>query len=147
MAVSPIPPGHQAVTPFLIVDAASEMVAFLREAFGAEELRRTQAPDGRVVYTKVRIGDSLLELSDAHGDYVPTSAAFHLYVPDADATHAAAVRAGASSIMDPTDQFYGDRESGVLDPFGNHWFIATRKEDLSPEELERREREFLESQD
>ncbi len=101
----------------------------MRQAFGAEEVFRANLPDGSIMHAEVRIGDSLVELADGGGRWQPRPAAIHLYVGDADATYARALRAGATSLIAPTDMPYGDREGDVKDPLGNHWYIGTHKLD------------------
>ena len=106
------------------------MIDFLKEAFGAEETGRAQSPDGTIAHAKVRIGDSILEMGEAHGEYQPMPAVFYLYVNDVDAWYQRAVAAGATSQGEPTDQPYGDRVAGVMDPFDNVWYIATHIKDV-----------------
>jgi uncharacterized glyoxalase superfamily protein PhnB len=123
-----IPAGFASLTPYLIVPGADRFIEFVKQAFGAEELARYGDPGGAVVHAVVRIGDSVLELSDGSEAWPPRPAALHLYVPDADATYATAMAAGARSLLAPTDMPYGDREADVTDPFGNNWYIATRRQ-------------------
>ena len=123
-----IPAGFSSVTPYVIVRGADEFIAFVKQAFGAEEIFRMNLPDGTIGHAKVRIGDSMLELSDGGEAYPPRPIAIHIYVPDADATYARATAAGAKTLIAPTDRPYGDREADVTDPFGNNWYIGTRKE-------------------
>lgn len=115
----------RSVTPHLNPLRATRMIEFFEKAFGAEEVYRAQSPDGVVHHAQVRIGDSLIGMSDAHGPYQPTACTLHLYVPDADAAYERALRAGATSIQPVVDQPYGERNGGVQDPFGNRWFVAT----------------------
>lgn len=139
MAVKAIPDGFHSVNSYLVVDGADKFIDFLKQAFGAEEIERLSRPDGKIAHAEVRIGDSIIMLGEAGGDeWKPTSAAIYLYVNDADATYKSALEAGAVSLMEPVDQFYGDRNANVKDPFGNLWFIATHVEDVSPEELTKR---------
>jgi PhnB protein len=123
-----IPPGSPAVVPYLIVDRSPELPDFLVQAFGAEVLfRMPEAPSGGY-HAEVRIGDAHVMMGGMLPKQDPIMpAALHLYVPDVDAAYQRAVDAGSQSIFPPTDQFYGDRESGVRDPFGNTWYIATHK--------------------
>jgi PhnB protein len=123
-----IPPGSPSVVPYLIVDRSPELPDFLERAFGAEVLfRMPNAPSGGF-HAEVRIGDAHVMMGGMLPKQSPTlPAALHLYVPDVDAVFRQAVDAGAQPIFPPTDQFYGDRESGVKDPFGNTWYIATHK--------------------
>ena len=136
--VNPIPAGYHSVTPYLIVDGAARLIEFMQQAFGAEEIYRSAKPDGTLGHCQVRIGDSMVELADGNEQWKTMRSALHLYVPDTDATFRRAIEAGATSLFEPADMFYGDRSGGVVDPAGNHWYIATRKEELSEEEIERR---------
>ncbi|HKO00302.1 MAG TPA: VOC family protein [Thermoanaerobaculia bacterium] len=115
------------VIPYFVVNGASEMITFLEEAFGAKEDARFKTPDGKIMHAAVRIGDSMLELGDASGQYPPMNFGIHLYVRDADAVYRSALRAGATSVREPADQFYGDREATVNDRWGNQWYIATHQ--------------------
>ncbi len=138
MAVDPIPAGYHSVTPYLVVTGVGQLIPFLEKAFGAKETFRMDQPDGTVGHAEVHIGDSIVMMGDAGGQWSPMPAMLHLYVPDVDATYRAALDAGATSIREPTNQFYGDRSGVVSDPSGNQWSIATHVEDVSPEEMERR---------
>jgi PhnB protein len=144
MAVKPIPEGFHSVTPALNVQGADKLIDFLGRAFGAKEISRMQAPGGPIMHGEVRIGDSMVMLSEAMEEG-PTTSSLMLYVEDVDAVWKQAQEAGATSIMEPTDMFWGDRFARVKDAFGNRWGIATHKEDLSPEEIERRGREWMAS--
>ena len=126
-----IPEGLRDVTPYLALEKTKPFIQFLKEAFGAEEKLVVPSRDGGVAHAKIAIGDSILEMSDAHGPYRPMPSALHLYVPDTDAVYEQALRAGAKSLMPPADQPYGDRSAGVTDPFGNQWFIATHIKDVA----------------
>jgi PhnB protein len=121
---SPVPEGLHSVNIYLSPRGTPSLIDFLTRAFGAEETMRHEI-EGTVVHAKVRIGDSILEMGEAHGQYGPMPCAIHLYVPDADATYSQAVAAGATSINAPADTPYGDRYAAVRDPHGNQWFIAT----------------------
>ena len=132
-----LPEEFYSVTPFFHVAGAAKMIDFLKRAFAAEEVQRVD-DDGDVHYAKIRIGDSNIELSEAHGEWGPRPVQTYLYVNNADATYASALDAGATSVIELSDVPWGDRNGGVKDPFGNTWFIATHKEDVSPEELARR---------
>jgi PhnB protein len=126
-----VPEGLRAVTPYLALSEAAPFINFLKAAFGAEEKLLVQSPDGVVLHAKIRVGDSILEMSDARGPYQPMRSALHLYVPDTDALYEQALRAGATALYPPADQPYGDRSAGVRDPFGNLWFIATHMRDVA----------------
>ena len=138
MAVKPIPDGFHTVTPYLVVDGASKLIDFLKQAFHAQEVHRNSGPDGSVMHAQVRIGDSMVMLADAVGEHKAMPTAIYLYVTDTDRLYKRALDAGATSMGAPADQFYGDRSGGVKDPSGNHWWIATHKEDVSPEEMAKR---------
>ncbi|HKE14006.1 MAG TPA: VOC family protein [Kofleriaceae bacterium] len=137
-AKSHIPEGLRAVTAQLVVADARRLIAFCEAAFGAEVMDLMPAPDGGVMHGHMRIGDTVLFLSDAKGFAVPTAANLFVYVPDADRTVAAAVSAGAKVAVPLADMFWGDRWGMVEDPFGNIWQIATHQEDLTPDEMKRR---------
>jgi PhnB protein len=118
------------VTPHLYAVQPVQLIKFLQEAFGGEEVYRAELPDGGIPHAQVRIGDSIVALAGGHGPYQPTPSTLHLYVPDTDVVYAQALAAGAVSIQAPADQPYGDRSAGVTDPFGNRWFIATHIKDV-----------------
>jgi PhnB protein len=138
MAVKSIPDGYHSVTPYLVIQGASKLIDFLKQAFEAEETERIASPDGTIMHAEVRIGDSVIMMGDAMGEFNPMPGMVHLYVNDADATYQRALHAGATSMRELENQFYGDRSAGVKDAFGNVWWIATHIEDVSPEELKRR---------
>jgi PhnB protein len=117
--------GFHSLTPYLHPRSAAKTIDFLKQAFDAEEIARYADPSGRVMHAEVRIGDSMLEMGEAHGPYQPVPTGIYLYVADADATYAKALAAGATSVQLPADQPYGDRNAFVTDPFGTTWYIAT----------------------
>lgn len=123
-----IPAGFSSITPYLIVRGAGQFIDFTKQVFGAEEVFRMSQPDGTIGHAEVRIGNSMLELSDGGEAWPARPVAIHLYVPDADAIYARAMAAGATSLIAPTDMPYGDREADIKDPFGNNWYIGTRKQ-------------------
>lgn len=123
------PEGFRSLTPYLLVKGGAGLIEFMKQAFGAEQLARFDLPDGSIQHAAVRIGDSIVELGDGGEAWPARPVALHLYVPDADATYARAVAAGATTLFPPTDRPYGDREADVKDPFGNNWYIGTRQED------------------
>jgi PhnB protein len=125
--VGPRPAGYHTVTPFLHARGARNLITFLENAFGAKVEHVTEMPGREVAHAGVRIGDSMIELGEAHGESQPMAAAIHIYVPDADAAYERAVRAGAISVNAPEDKPYGERAAFVIDPFDNQWFIATPK--------------------
>lgn len=144
MAVKPIPDGYRTVTPYLVVDGAATLLDFVKKAFDAEELMAMPAPDGKIAHAEARIGDSVVMLADPSGTELgnPMPAMVHLYVEDTDETYRRAIEAGAVSLREPADQFYGDRNAGVKDPTGNQWWISTHVEDVPPDEMARRVQEL-----
>jgi PhnB protein len=144
--VKPVPDGHHTVTPYLILSNAAQGIEFYKRAFGATELMRLSAPGGRIGHAEIQIGDSRIMLADEHpqmGARSPqtiggTPITLALYVEDVDAVAQRAIAAGAKVLKPVQDQFYGDRSGTVTDPFGHQWTIATHKEDVSLEEIERR---------
>ncbi len=138
MAVNPIPDGFHTVTPYLLVAGVRDLIDFMKKAFGGEELDCMATEDGTVMHAQVKIGDSMIMMGDPRGRCEPTPASLYLYVPDTDAVYRRAIEAGGESVMEPADQFYGDRNAGVKDPFGNTWWMATHIEDVSPEEIRKR---------
>jgi uncharacterized glyoxalase superfamily protein PhnB len=136
--VRTIPEGYHSVTPYLIVEGASRLIDFMKQAFGAHEIERMAMPDGTIRHAEVKVGDSMIMMGEAGGEWKAMPFSLYLYVDDADAVYRRALQAGATSLMEPADQFYGDRNAGVKDPSGNLWWIATHKEDVAPEELKKR---------
>jgi PhnB protein len=132
--VKAIPEGYRTVTPFLNVNGASDFITFLKKAFGAEERFRMPTPDGKIMHSEHKIGDSILMVSDAMMN-PPTNSSVHLYVNDADALWKQATAAGAKVEMPIADQFWGDRYGVLSDKWGNRWAIATHIEDVPPEEM------------
>ncbi len=125
------PKGLFNVNPYLHPRRAEPLIRFLKRAFEAVEVAKYASPDGVVNHAVVRIGDSVLEMGEAHGKYGPMPAMFYLYVPDMEGTYRQALAAGATSFQEPTDQPYGDRNAGVKDAFGNKWYIATHVKDVN----------------
>ena len=146
MAVKPIPDGYHTVTPYLIVAGAAELIEFAKRAFGAKERFRSSGPDGTIMHAEIQIGDSVVMVSDGSPDHPPKPAMLHLYVEDVDAVYRDALAAGGEPLREPEDQFYGDRSGGVRDAFGNQWWLATHVEDVSPEEMRRRQEALAEQQ-
>jgi PhnB protein len=134
---NPVPPGYATVTPYLCVADAAKLIEFLKQAFDAQLIFKMDGPGGKIMHAEMTLGDSRIMLGQpAPGQ--ETHAMIHLYLPDADGFYARAIAAGATSVREPADQFYGDRSAGVRDQFGNQWFIATHIEDVTPEEMDRR---------
>ena len=134
----PVPQGYHSVTPFLIVDGALKLIEFMKRTFNAEDEETVRGPDGRIAHAELRIGDSVVMLSDSTAKYPPVASQVYVYLEDVDKAYLRALDAGGVSLQEPADQFYGDRNAGVRDPTGSAWWIATHVEDVSPEELERR---------
>jgi PhnB protein len=125
-----IPKGLNNVNPYLHPRRAEPLIAFLKRAFGAQEMGKHASPDGVVHHAEIRVGDSVVEMGEAHGKYEPMDAMFYIYVPNMEAVYRQALAAGATSFQEPTDQPYGDRNAGVKDAFGNKWYIATHVKDV-----------------
>jgi PhnB protein len=151
--VKAIPEGYHSVTPYLIVKGAAEAIEFYKAALGATELFRMQSPGGQIGHAEIKIGDSQIMLADEHPDmgYVGpqtlggSPVSLMVYVEDVDAVAARTRAAGAKVLREVQDQFYGDRSGTFQDPFGHVWTISTHKEDLTPEEMDRRAKEAMRS--
>jgi PhnB protein len=141
--VKAIPDGYHSVTPYLTVADLPRMLEFVQAAFGATIHEAIAGEDGRIRHAEVQLGDSKVMIGQAREDYPPRPGSLYLYVEDTDANYQRAIAAGAKSLMEPADQFYGDRHGGIEDPLGNYWWIATHVEDVTPEEMERRAKEKL----
>jgi PhnB protein len=143
--VKPIPDGYHSVTPYLICDGAAKAIEYYKNAFGATELFRMDH-DGKIGHAELKIGDSPIMLADEYpqmGYRSPkalggTPVSIMIYVEDVDTVYQRAIDAGATEVKPLQDQFYGDRSGTLTDPFGHVWTIATHKEDVSMEEMNRR---------
>ena len=152
-AKSAVPEGLHTLTPHLILDDAARAIDWYKKALGAVEVSRSPGPDGKIMHAQIRIGDSAIYLNDEMGGGKSAKArggspiSMWLYVDDCDALFNRAVAAGATVPDGPmgqiADQFWGDRAGSIVDPHGYHWTIATRKEDLTPQEIEQRQAEFM----
>jgi PhnB protein len=152
-AKNAVPEGHHTVTPQLTLDNAVQAIEWYKKALGAEEVARAAGPDGKILHAEVRIGDSRIMLNDAMGGSKGpqalggSPASLWVYVEDCDALFNRAVAAGARILGGPmgamADQFWGDRCGTFIDPQGYNWTIATHKEDLSQQEMERRQAEWM----
>jgi PhnB protein len=146
MATRPIPAGYEAAIPYLCVRGGAAALDFYQRAFDASPLFHLAMPDGRIGHAEFLIGAARLMLSDEFPDFDSlgplsiggTPVTVHLYTPDVDAFVQRAAKAGARILRPPEDHFYGDRSAKLEDPFGHRWHIATRMEDMSPEEMQRR---------
>jgi PhnB protein len=123
----PAPAGYSTVSPYLIVDGAERTIEFVERVFGAEQLRSFTAPEGGILHAEVRIGDTVVMIADGNEKWRPVGAHVHVYVADVEATHRAALDAGATSVQEPARQGDEDRRGGVRDPGGTTWWIATRE--------------------
>lgn len=141
--VNPIPENYQRVIPYLIVKGAAGLMDFLKNVFNAEEIERMEMPDGTIAHGEVRIGDSVIMVSEASEMYAANPTMLYVYVEDVDAVYKTALEYGATSVKEPADQFYGDRSCMVTDDTGNSWGIASHVEDVSPEEMGRRAAEAM----
>lgn len=145
--VKPIPDGFHTITPYLIVDDAAKTITFMQTAFGAKhEHEPTKRPDGKIMHATLKIGDSMLMIASSSDHAKASPVMLYLYVPNVDAAYQKALKAGATSVMEVADQFYGDRSGGVKDPAGNSWFFGTHIEDVAPAEMKKRAAEFFKQQ-
>jgi len=149
--VKTIPTGYHTLTPGFCVRGAGEAIAFYKQAFGAKERMRLMKPDGTVGHAEMVIGDSAFMLGEEDPAMGAQSAQtlggspvnFYIYVPNVDAAVQRALAAGAKPVMPVSDMFWGDRISGVTDPFGQKWTLATHKEDVPPREMAKRSEAFF----
>jgi len=149
--VKAVPKGFRTVTPALTIAGCGKAIEFYKKAFNAKELMRMPMPDGRVAHAEIKIGNSIIMMSDEWPDMGAlspksiggTGSSIMLYVRNCDRVFKRAVKAGATANMEPVDMFWGDRFSKVTDPFGHAWSIATHKEDLTPEQLTERSQKWM----
>ena len=147
----PIPAGYHTVTPYLTLDDAAQAIEFYKDAFGATEQVRMEAPDGKIGHAELKIGDSLVMIADAMPQSTTksprelggTSAGVFLYVKDVDAVVQQAAKAGATITQEVTDMFWGDRFGSLTDPYGHVWSVATHVEDLTPAEIAERAKQAM----
>jgi len=133
-----IPKGFRTVTPNIVVDNAEEAITFLKRALGATERYRLTLSSGKITHCELKVGDSIVNLGESMEGWPAHGLVAQIYVENSDALFEQAVAAGASVIMPMTDMFFGSREGRISDPFGNIWTIATLKEEVSPDEMQRR---------
>jgi len=136
--VKPIPDGYHTITPYLTVMGVAKLIEFIKQAFDATVMECMMRADGTVQHAQAKIGDSIIMMGEAQGEWQPRPSTLYLYVSDVDATYRRAIQAGATSLREPANHFYGDRSGGVQDTSGNQWWIATHIEDVSREEMARR---------
>lgn len=145
MAAKPIPDGYHSITPYLMIDGAAKALDFYKQAFNAVELFRMEH-EGKIGHAEMKIGDSPFMLSDEHAEMGyrgpsslgGTPIGLMIYVEDCDTIFKQAIAAGGAEVKPLQDQFYGDRSGTLKDPFGHVWTVATHKEDVTPEEIEKR---------
>jgi uncharacterized glyoxalase superfamily protein PhnB len=135
--MSYIPEGSPTVTPYLAVNGVAALIDFLKTVFEAKEIGRLALPDGRIMNAAVDIGTSRIMMGEP-GDRPSQTGMLYVYVPDCDAVYERALAAGATSLAEPVDMFYGDRTAAFQDASGNKWWAATHKEDVSGDELMKR---------
>jgi PhnB protein len=151
MTVKAIPEGYHTLTPYMTVRDAARAIEFYKQAFGAVEKGVMKGPDGKVMHAELRIGDSLFMVADEFpqfGSLSPQSTGgsgtgLHIYVEDVDSAFDRAIGAGATIEMPVSDMFWGDRYAKLMDPFGHKWSLATHVRDMSPEEIEEAQEEFM----
>ena len=144
--VKPVPEGYHNVTPYLIIDGAARALDYYKRVFGATERMRMPGPNGKIGHAEIGIGDSVIMMADEHpemgarapGAFGGAAVRIMLYVNDVDATVKTALAEGAKLVQPVEDKFYGDRAGTIEDPFGHHWHIGTHKEDVPPDEMQRR---------
>lgn len=149
-----IPEGFHTTTPSIVVDNSKDAIEFYKKAFDAREIYQMPTPDGKTMHAMIQIGDSFVMMSDEFpqmGALSPTtvggtSTTIHLYVEDADKIYSQAIEAGAKPVMPLMDAFWGDRYGSVVDPYGHSWAIATHKINMSPEEMQKAAKEFMQKQ-
>jgi PhnB protein len=141
MSERSVPKGFHTITPNIIVDDAEKAVAFLKEAFGVTENYRLTLANGKITHCELKLGDSVLNIGESMEGWPAHGLVAQIYVEDSDALFKRAIDAGAKEMMPMTDQFFGVREGRVSDPHGNVWTIATRKEEVTPQEMQRRMKE------
>lgn len=135
MTVKAIPEGYTTITPWIIGADTAGLMDYLTQAFGAEELSRLADENGVIGHAEMRIGDAVVMMFDSRPDWPPTPAFLRLYVDDAEAVHRQAVEAGGTSVTEVTHLFFGDKVGRVRDPYGNLYWIQTRIEDVTEDEM------------
>jgi PhnB protein len=151
MAVKKVPEGYHTLTPYLVIQGAAAAIEYYKKSFGATESVRMDGPGGKIAHAELLIGDSMMMLADEFpemGHKSPkalggTPVSILLYVDDVDAVFKRAVGGGGKTVRPVENQFYGDRMGTLEDPYGHLWSIATHVEDVSPEEMKRRQQEMF----
>ena len=140
MSVNPIPATTNRVIPYVVIDRVEAALEFTQAVFGAEVVESISNPAGSIVHAEIKIGESCIMFGAKKGELAPCM--LYVYVADTDATYQHALELGAQSLMEPVDEFYGDRNAGVKDSQGITWWIASRIEEVSEEEMARRSKEW-----
>jgi PhnB protein len=138
MKVNPIPEGYHTITPYLAVHHVKQTISFLKQAFDAKEIQVHSLPNGQIMNAEIKVGNSMIMLGEKPAEQKVWTAMLYMYVEDIDDVFKKAIKAGGKLVMEPVDHFYGDRSGAIEDPSGNQWWIASRKEIVSAEELEKR---------
>jgi len=138
MPVKPVPEGFHTVTPYLTVDDAQIMIAFIEQALDGKVTYRMNDDKGKVRHAEMKVGDSMVMIGQARDEWHPEKANLVVYVPDCESIYQKALAAGGTVVRALETHPYGDRSGGVKDPQGNTWWISTHVEDIAPEEMERR---------
>ena len=148
--VNPIPPGFRTVTPYLVIDGAAQAIDFYKRAFGAKELDRQPFPGGKLMHARIKIGDSIVMMSDefpgsdakAPSNLGTSTVTLHIYTKNVDKLWQQALGAGAKPTMPLDNQFWGERYGQLADPFGHRWSISARIK-MSPKEMEERQKQAM----
>jgi PhnB protein len=146
--VKAVPEDHPTVTPGLVCKGAARAIDFYKQVFGAKELMRMEGPGGSIGHAELMIGNSKIMLNDEFSGMAMapsgcTGHTLYIYVEDCDGVFNRAIAAGATAVMPPMNQFWGDRHGVFTDPFGHRWNVATHVEDVAPAEMERRAKEWM----
>ena len=142
MSVKPIPEGYGNVIPFLICSGAEDVIKFAEEAFGAKLIDISKSESGSIRHATLHIRDSAIMLSEGSAEYPAVASMLYIYFEDVDEVYKKALAAGGVSLREPTNEFYGNRSCGVKDPSGNQWWLASHVEDISSEEIAKRQSEM-----
>jgi PhnB protein len=142
MSIKPIPEGFHAITPYVFAQGASRLIEFISAAFEGELIFQQERPDGAIMHATMQIGDSMLMLADPTPEFGPMPTSIYLYVADCDAVYHRALSSGGVSVFPIMTLPSGERYGGIKDPCGNIWWVATHVEDVSPDEQERRWKQF-----
>lgn len=146
MAVTYKPDGYQDAIPYLIVDDVKGLIEFMKNTFETKMIGDMHTDGDKVMHAEIMLGDTIIMMGQASEQFKAMPVVLNVYVKDVDTTFKRGLEAGATSIRNVADQFYGDRSGGLADKWGNQWWVSTHVEDVSPEEMERRHKEYMEKQ-